>query len=189
MSEIVKRKSFLPDAYQVPDKARQFMKLKVGDNLLRILSAPALGWMVFTEEGKPFRRNIDEGEFTSEELAELKAKRNSNGVFETPKHFWLMLVWDYQDEAPKILDLTQISIIKPLYGLVNDEDWGDLRNYEINIRREGTGKNDTSFEVIPKPPKKLSDKIQKVLTELEENNLIDLDAIWDGGYPIENYRW
>lgn len=184
-----KRGEFLPKEYQVPDKTKQFMKLAPGDNLIRVLSPPMLGWVVFTEDKKPVRRHIEEGEFSSKELNDMKAKRNEDGVFEGNKHFWVMLVWDYSAKAPKILEITQISIIKPLYGLLKDEDWGDLRDFDINIKREGTGKNDTTFEVTPKPHKKISEETKRCIDMLYEKNLIDLNAIWKGEYPFEIYNW
>lgn len=189
MGELTTKGSFLPEAYQVPDKTKQFMKLEVGDNHFRILSAPLLGWVFFNEDNKPVRRSFDEGEYTAEELTEFKGKRNDKGEFEGSRHFWVMLIWSYKHKAPKILEITQISILKPLYGLINDEDWGDLRGYDINIKREGAGKTDTQFETVPKPHKPLSQEVQEVIKELEENDLIDLNAIWQGKYPFEIYNW
>jgi len=183
------RGSFLPEAYQVPDKTRQFMKLTPGDNLIRVLSSPLLGYVVFTEDKKPMRKAIDEGSFTIEELEEIKAKRNEEGEYEGAKHFWVMLVWDYAKKAPKILEVTQVSVLKPLYALVTDEDWGDLRDFDVNINRVGTGKNDTEFAVTPKPHKPLKPEVQAVITELEEKKLLDLNAIWKGEYPFEIYNW
>ncbi len=188
-TEIIKKESFLPDNYQVPDKAKQFMKLTPGDNLIRVLSAPLLGWIVFKDDGTPVRRHYEEGEFNYEELVSMGAKRKEDGDFEWSKHFWLMLVWDFEAKAPKILEITQVSVLKPLYALTNDEDWGDLRDFNINIHREGTGKNDTKFEVIPKPHKPLAPEVQRVVDELTEKQLIDLNAIWKGKYPFEIYNY
>ncbi|WP_430811297.1 MULTISPECIES: hypothetical protein [unclassified Carboxylicivirga] len=189
MTEIEKRGSFLPEAYQVPDKTRQFMKLTPGDNVIRVLSAPMLGYVVFTEDKKPHRRHIEEGDFTTDALREVRAKRNEDGDFEGSKHFWIMLVWDYASKAPKILEITQISVLKPLYALAEDEDWGDLRDFDINIHRTGTGKNDTEFAVTPKPHKPLQADIEDVIQQLEEKQLLDLNAIWRGEYPFEIYNW
>ena len=165
------------------------MKLTPGDNVIRVLSAPLLGFVVFTEDKKPLRKHIEEGDFTLEELEKAKAKRNENGEFEGSKHFWVMLVWDYSAKAPKILEITQISILKPLYALANNEKWGDLRNFDININRVGTGKNDTEFSVIPNPHETISQEIEEVIKELEEKSLLDLNAIWKGEYPFEIYNW
>lgn len=184
-------RSFLPEGYTVPDKAKQFMSLEQGDNNLRVLSEPALGWIVFTEENKPVRKKFINGNnnFTKEELIEIKAKKNEKGHIIDAKHFWMILVWDVKNNAPKILEITQSTIHKKLAAYYKDEDWGDLRTYNINITREGTSMNDTKYDVIAKPKKPFSNEIKDFMKAAEENNLIDLEAIWDGGYPFEIYNW
>ena len=74
-------------------------------------------------------------------------------------------------------------------ALFNDPDWGDLREYDINIQREGTGRFDTEFTIIQKPHKPLSKEIVKAIETLENNNLLDLSAIWRGEYPFEKYLY
>lgn len=192
MTEITNRGDFLPQGYKVPDKSKQFMKLVPGDNVIRILSSPLLGFCVFVKDGdgvKPFRRGIEEGDFNEHELEELSAKKNEKGDFEGGKHFWIMLVWDYAINAPRILEITQLSVLRPLYSLMENPKWPDLRDFDIVIKREGTGKNDTSFEVTPNPSEPLSNEIENCLHELEEKNLLDLNAIWKGDYPFQIYNW
>lgn len=184
--------SFLPKSYQLPDKSKQFMKIKPGDNVVRFLSNPLTGWLVFTEDKKPVRRPYDEksntlGDFTKAEMEEMKAKKVENGEFEGSRHFWIALVWDRNSNTPKILEITQITIIRALMNLYKDEDWGDLRQYDVNIHREGTGQFDTEFSVNPKPQKPLTENIVETIQKLEENGLLDLDAIWKGDYPFEKY--
>ncbi|WP_407265211.1 hypothetical protein [Tenacibaculum maritimum] len=186
--------SFLPNNYQLPDKSKQFMKIEVGDNIVRFLSNPLIGWVFFSEDKKPIRRAYDEssptlGDFSKEELVELKAKKRENGEFEGSRHFWIALVWDYKTESPKILEITQITIIRSLIALFNDSDWGDLRKYDVNIQREGTGRFDTEFTIIQKPHKPLNKEIVKTIETLESNNLLDLTAIWRGEYPFEKYLY
>lgn len=183
------KNSFLPKGYQVPDKSKQFMKLSPGDNVVRVLSSPMLGFVVFTEENKPVRKRFEDGDFSKKELSDLKAKKGDDGNYEGSRHFWIMLVWDKQENAPKILEVTQISILKPLFVFTQDKEWGDLRKFDINIQRVGTGKTDTEFTVIPKPHRALSKTITKALEELSKNNLLDLEAIWDGSYPFEFYNY
>ena len=183
--------SFLPEGYTVPDKAKQFMKLEQGDNLIRVLSAPLLGWVIFTEEKKPIRKKLIDGNnnFTKEELIEFKAKKGEDGHFESPKHFWMLLVWDYKSNSPKVLEITQVSIIKQINTLLKDDDWGDVREFNMNIIHTGSSKNDTEYEVVPKPHKPLPSEVDNFLNEAKSKSLIDLEAIWDGGYPFEIYNW
>ncbi|CAL2084860.1 hypothetical protein [Tenacibaculum sp. 190524A02b] len=188
-NQLTNQKNFLPGDYRLPDKSKQFMKLEVGDNLIRVLSNPLLGYVFFDEECKPVRRPYANGDFTKEELTEFKAKKNEKGEFEGSKHFWILLVWDYRSNSPKILEVTQISILKPLFSYTQDEDWGDLRKFNININKTGTTKNDTEYSVMPKPHRELEDEIKEVMTTLVENDMIDLEAIWEGKYPFESYNF
>ena len=191
-TKISTQSDFLPESYLLPDKSKQFMKITPGDNVVRFLSSPLTGWVFFNEDSKPQRRKYDPsinslGDFSNEELIEAKCKRNSAGELEGSRHFWMALVWDFESDTPKILEITQITIIKSLVGLFNDADWGDLRGYNINVHRKGTGQFDTEFEVTPKPHKALPKKVTDVVEELTESALINLDAIWEGNYPFEKY--
>ncbi len=191
----IQKGRFLPDNYQIPDKAKQFLKLDTGDNVIRFLSNPLMGWVFFSEDNKPVRRQYDAtsptlGDFSKEEMTELRAKIDKEtGAFEGSRHFWLGLVWDTKTESPKILELTQSTILKPMYNLFTDKDWGDLRNYDVNIHKEGSTKNNTEYSISPKPAKPLSKDIIAVVEELEANNLLDLSAIWRNEYPFEKYLY
>jgi hypothetical protein len=48
-----------------------------------------------------------------------------------------MVVWNYIDKQVQILEITQASIRKALEELEANEDWGDLRGYDITVKREG----------------------------------------------------
>ena len=193
MTNITKKeKDYLPTGYTVPDKARQFMKLSIGDNNIRVLSKPLLGWVVFNNENKPIRKPFENVEgknnFTKQELVEFKAKKEDGEII-PPKHFWVLLVWEEETQSPKVLEITQISIIKKLTSYIKDKDWGDLRDYPINITREGSTKNDTEYDVIAKPHKNYDTNIKKALKSIENNNLLELDAIYKGDYPFNTYNW
>lgn len=162
---------FLPDGYS-PSTKGEFMKLGEGANNIRILSKPLIGklyWVspdgVVREKGKgekgdkPYRI-----EYTQELPKE---------VFEfQTKEFWAMKVWDYKDESIKILEITQASILRSLYEFVNDAKWGDLRKYDINIKREGSG-IDTKYFVMPSPPTILTPEIK----DASESSEIDLNSL------------
>ncbi|EKT4545548.1 hypothetical protein AAIP58_000068 [Flavobacterium psychrophilum] len=193
-TELSTTSTFLPPSYKMPDKSKQFMKFEQGDNVIRFLTSPIAGWVFFNDSNKPVRRKYDQslptlGDFSKEELKELKAKKAENGELEGCRHFWIALVWDRKTKSPKILEITQIDILKTILGLNNDADWGSPMNYDVNVNRIGAGKLDTTYTVTPKPHKELDSDIQAVLIELEDSNLLNLDAIWDGGYPFEKYLY
>lgn len=51
------------------------------------------------------------------------------------------------------------TISKALQALDKNEDWGDLRDYDVEITRSGTGLG-TTYSVTPKPKKPLSAELQ-----------------------------
>ena len=68
-----------------------------------------------------------------------------------PKHFWAITVWDYSDEAVKCWEITQTTIHQALTTLANNEAWGDPRQYNISITREGE-KLGTTYSIVAEPP-------------------------------------
>ena len=168
---MAKTNGFIPDDYSPPSKG-QFMKLADGANNIRILSKPLIGtlyWVspegVIRERGrgqkgdKPCR--IDYKSELPEGVLELHTRE-----------FWMMKVWDYADEVVKILEITQASILRPLYEFVEDAKWGDPRKYDINIKREGSGM-ETKYFVMPSPPTALTPEIKDAFEEDE----FDLDGL------------
>ena len=154
---------FVPDDYSPLSKG-QFMKLADGANNIRILSKPLIGklyWVspegVIRERGrgqkgdKPYR--VDYKSELPEGVLDLHVKE-----------FWMMKVWDYADEAVKILEITQASILRPLYEFIEDPKWGDPREYDINIKREGSGM-ETKYFVMPSPPTALAPEIKDAFEE------------------------
>ena len=99
------------------------------------------------------------------------------------KHFWAFPVWDYEDERVKILEITQASIQKPIKSLVDDENWGDPKEYDIVIKR--TGKElDTEYTVTPIPHKamQISNEGETVLESIK------LEKLFDGEDPFETVK-
>ena len=190
MENQIQTNDFLPNDYKVPDKSKQFMKLKQGDNVIRVLLSPALGYVVFSTEKMPHRKNFTLGDFSPEELKQIGPKVDElTKEVESPKHFWMLAVWDYTDKVPKVLEITQISVIRALYQLSQDADWGDLRGFDINLHKEGSTKNDTTYTVTPKPPKPLTKEVSAVFEELQKKEVLNLDAIWEGKYPFALYDY
>jgi hypothetical protein len=92
------------------------------------------------------------------ELDELPANiaKNQDGTIQEPKRFLSALVWDYEHKKFGILQVTQRSILSDLSGLMADEeDFGDIHNYDIKITRTGSGldtRYDTKGAQIKPPP-------------------------------------
>jgi hypothetical protein len=162
---------FLPSDY-TPSAKGDFMRLSEGNNNIRVLSKPLIGklfWVspegVVRDKGmgkkgdKPFRVKYNQS--LPKEVSEGQTKE-----------FWALKVWDYKDKTVKILEITQASILRSLYEFVKDEKWGDLREYDINIKKEGSGM-DTKYFVMPSPPTLLAPEIKEAL----EESRIDLTSL------------
>jgi hypothetical protein len=161
--------SFLPLDYKVPSGSGQFMKLVKGDNKIRILSEPVLGWGWWeeTDDGKkPFRVK------TFEEAV----KKGQEPI----KHFWAMVVYNYDSKEIQILEITQKTIQRAIETYHYDDDWGNPRDYDLVIKRSGDGM-ETEYQVIAKPKKELD----KSITEAYEKSDIKLEALFGGKYPVE----
>jgi len=142
---------FLPDDYQAPKSSGYYMKLQEGENKIRILSQPVLGWEDWVEQ-KPIRHRMD------------KKPQKSHDPSKPIKHFWAFVVWNYLEEKIQILHITQTTIRNKLESLCKDSDWGDPYFYDIKIIKEGKGK-DTDYTVNPLPHKDLNPVVIKKFEE------------------------
>lgn len=166
------------DNYEVPVKPGNYMKLKDGENRIRILGTFSEGtaikgyeyWVTGKDGGRvPVRKKMDEQIVTSE-LEEGEDK---------VKHFWSMPVFNYSEEVVQILEITQITIIKAITALAKDSDWGSPTGYDIVINKSGKEML-TKYEVIPKPAKPLDNAILKAY----EDKNINIQALFDGKDPF-----
>ena len=163
---------FLPTKYEVPQKSGSYMRLQEGENRIRILCSPIIGWETWdtTPEGgrKPRRTPMDKP-FDISQVSDP----------ENVKHFWAMAVWNYAEEKVQILEITQKGIQKTIRALAKDEDWGSPVNFDLVITREGKDLN-TTYQVQPKPAK----KIDTGITRLYEDMHINLQALFTGDDPF-----
>jgi hypothetical protein len=164
---------FLPLGYEVPSSADGYMKFEQGDNRFRILCSPILGWeyWVTDSEGKrkPLRKRMEQP-FSTLEVEEP----------ESIKHFWAMVVYNYNTEKIQILEITQKGIQKILRALAKDKDWGTpVQTYDIVVNKTGE-KLETKYEVLPKPIKKIDPGIVAAYEALN----INLHALYDGADPF-----
>lgn len=131
--------NFLPNNYESPKSSNYYMKLQEGENRIRILTQPVLGWEDWQEK-KPIRSTFD----------------NKPGKSFDPKkpvkHFWSFVVFNYVEEQIQILHLTQATIRKSIEALCRDKDWGAPYFYDIKIHKAGEGV-DTEYTVNPVPHK------------------------------------
>ena len=159
--------TFLPNGYKTPATTGNYMKFEDGKNKFRVLGSAIIGyeWWKDTEEGRrPMR---------------VKEYSQVPSGTENVRHFWAFPVWNYQDMRIQILELTQKSIMRAIENLVNDEDWGNPRYYDITVTKTGEKLN-TEYSVTPSPARELDSQVQ----ELYKKTHIDLTKLYEGLDPF-----
>jgi hypothetical protein len=162
--------SFLPPDYKAPASPSPFMKFEEGVQMkFRILSDALIGWEGW-RDNKPFRRLGIEQNITEDEV-------DIDTTYKKPKinHFWAFLVYNYQEKKVQILEITQKTVMTAIEKLVDDEDWGDPKKYDLSVEKVKDSKR-TSYSVKPYPPKKASAEVEDAL----ENSTIDLEEVFLG---------
>src|SRR5690606_38082152 len=123
-----------------------YFKLQDGENRIRILSRPVLGWEEWTKEKKPVRYAMDEKPtvFIDEE--------------KKPKHFWAFIVWNVLEKQIQIMQVTQATIRNKIEELTKDQEWGCPFEYDLKISKSGSG-IETKYIINQVPHKKVSQEI------------------------------
>lgn len=137
---------FLPEGYEQPQTGGNFMKLQDGENKLRILSKPIVGWVDWKDK-QAYR-------------FPMKQKPEKPLGKDPIKHFWAFIVWNYNAQSIQILEITQQTIQTAIGNLSKDEDWGAPFDYDLKIIKKGKDLQ-TEYTVTPSPKKPVPDEIQK----------------------------
>lgn len=173
--------NFLPPTYEVPENETTsgYLKTKQGENRIRILASPILGWVWWIDKNGNIR---EKG--VQPQKGDKPVRVPFKGVVpveaaETVKHFWAMKAYNYAEKAVQVWEVTQKQIQNPLKELSKDEDWGSPLAYDIVITKTGE-KLETEYSVIPKPKKELAPEIAEAL----KNTPINLESLYDGGNPF-----
>ena len=172
--------AFLKKGYKEPDESN-YMKLKQGENRFRVLSDTITGmeyWKdVEDDQGKikstPVRKR--QGEVIN--IKDLRVDKD--GSLEMPKHFWAFVVWNYDSEKVQILEITQTTIRRPMMKYYANKAWGDPREYDIVVSKEGEGLK-TEYTVMPSPKSKIDEGIKRMAKDMN----INLEALFSGGDPF-----
>jgi len=172
--------SVLPSGYKEPVTSN-YMKFDEKVNTFRILSPVVVGmeFWVTSEDGKkrvPVRRRMDKGI----DIGELEENPKS-GELDMPKHFWACVVWNRNAEKIQILEVTQATIRKPIAALERSKGWGDAREYDITVTKEGQGL-ETEYGVLPEP----KEKVEKKILDIYKNTKINLEALFSNADPFKS---
>lgn len=162
----------IPAGVKIP--SGQFTKFKDGKNTFRVLSEIVTGWEGW-KDNKPFRH---EGQICKIKPEQVDLNKNGKPNI---NYFWAMVVWNYDTQQIQTLQITQKTIMGTMFDLENNQLWGDLRNYDIEINKKKEG-DTTKYSVLGIPPKAVSPEVVKAYEESD----IHLEKLFDGRYPIEN---
>jgi len=173
--------NFLPKNY-ASDKPKQesdgyLNSWQEGDNRIRIMSNPIMGWEYWTgEEGsrKPVR--ID----TIEPPAEVPVQAVADKYGRYMQFFWSMIVWNYANSKIQICTIKQATIQDGIERKINNEKWGDPKGYDINIiKTEG---DRVAYDVDAEPHTDLTEEQANAFAEKP----INLQALFAGENPFED---
>jgi hypothetical protein len=160
--------NFLPENYEAPKPTSQlYLKLQDGENRIRILSRPIVGWEDWNEDRKPVRYKMDQ------------KPAKPFDASKPMKHFWAFIVWNVNEEQIQIMHITQATIRSCLESLSKDQDWGSPFQYDIKINKKGE-KMETEYTVNPVPHKPVSQEILKAFRDRP----IQLEALYEGLDPF-----
>jgi hypothetical protein len=165
--------SFLPDKYEVPVSGGRYFKFMPGENNFRIISSAVIGYEYWDINDKPKRVH----ELPKKRPADIRLEKN--GTFKI-KHFWAFTVWNYEKSEVEIMEITQKTIMNAIKSIIDNPKWGDIKQYDITITKEGEGLN-TEYAVMPNPKSELEPKI---LEEVNKSK-VNLEALFTGGNPFE----
>lgn len=168
--------SILPEDYSIPTTSK-YMKFVDGENTFRILGPAIVGnefWKTLPEGKRPVRRRMNEKILMSEIDVDPKT-----GKPERVNHFWALPVWNYRDKAVQVLEITQKTIQSSLSALFNNKKWGDPKDYDIVVIRQGQ-KLETEYSVTPEP----KSVVDSHITQAYEDLNLNLDALFSNGDPF-----
>jgi hypothetical protein len=141
-----------------------------GEKRLRCFGLGITGWEAWTVDNKPVRWELKPEEFPA------NIRRDDGNV--NCKRFLSGLVYDYEDSAFKILNITQRTLMDQLFRFMKDSDYGDPSGYDIKISRSGEGLK-TVYTLVAAPPKPVAKDIALAYESVHCN----LSALFDGDDP------
>lgn len=148
------------------------MRFQAGQNKFRILDKPITGFVAWDKSGeKPvvFRAK-DRSDDKLKGLPDIKA-------------FIAMKVYNYDEKAVQVLEVTQKTIIAGIVNYSRDPEWGDpsssTTGYRFTIEKSGSGM-ETRYELRPGKAMALPDEI------IDADKPVNLDALYSGYDPFES---
>lgn len=101
--------------------------------------------------------------------AREKEKDQKKKTYNSSKKF-SMQIWNYETNRVEIIE-KGAEFFKLLHAINTDEDYGDIKNFDITIKRMGDG-TDTTWSMLPKLPSKFENE------EEAKEELVDLKTYY-----------
>lgn len=149
-----------------------FMDLKEGDNLVRVITERPYQFVIHwvkdaTGTNRKVRCAIDD--------CPLCRKGNK------AQCRWYLGVLDRRTNLPKILEISS-QVYMGIKNYVASPKWGDVRRYDINIKRAPKG-TQPLYSVVVEPPEPLSEKDKEMRAAFLER--VDINKFTQPATPEE----
>jgi hypothetical protein len=142
-----------------------YMRLSDGSNVIRTVTQPyEYSVHVFKEDG-------DAGFGDKVMCSQFHKSCTLCAQGDRAKRRWLVGVIDRKTQSYKILDIS-VSVFKAIQELARDEDYGDPKRYDIDIKVDKQGGATGYYTVIPKPPKPLSAADVELMETVDTDELL-----------------
>lgn len=145
-----------------------------GEKKVRFFGEGIMGWEAWTEDNKPLRWELKPSELPT------NLKKSDDGSVSI-KRFIAAIVWDYDDETFKIINLNKSSVLKDFLAYYKTPEYGDPQGYDLKISKTGSGM-DTEYTTLALPPKPVSKSLADSF--VEECSSWNLAAMFDGDDPF-----
>ena len=153
--------SWSPPGYKVPSSGQVFFnpsRIEEGQSArIRVLGNfqhPKTGVYGWSSWDKTAHKNVcHRVEYTEEARAQLLSKG-----YDEPRHFWALLIYNWEEMRPQVMEITQKTLQKELIKNFDDEDLGSPYTYDIKIRKNGSGMS-TKYEVTTLQRSKLPEDV------------------------------
>lgn len=96
------------------------------------------------------------------------------------KLLWMFKIWNYETKQIQIREVTQKTIMQEMQILKQDEDYGDVTQYDLKVTRTWSTKNDTKYSLLPWQKSEVSDEIMEAYKNSEiDFNIEEYDDLND----------
>lgn len=135
-----------------------FMRLQEGNNVVRIFTKPYQFTVCWVKDASGANRKVKSA------LKDCPLIKRG----EKPQRRWLLGVLDRKGGGKaKILEVSS-QIMRGIKAIAADPDWGDPKNYDVNVERGAPGDNPL-YHVVSKPHKPLTDEEKAAIEQFHKN--------------------